>query len=502
MPTTCVVFGCNNRHLLGCGISFYHFPPETERRRQWIAFVDRKNPDGTAWQPGIDDRLCSDHFISKKKSDISTSPDYIPTISAKKCPTAPEDSVARYERAQRRSRASEEAHRAIEVERETKLALRQAQYEAFKHDHGLYCKNNSPPPQEQPSVDDINSGLASQRSPSPTIPAEVECQTDLPWEDKNQSETIVFAPRSQFNIEIIKDDDKLTRYYTGMPTFDSFMALVEYLEPKAKCLITWNGKYTSEVECYIPRAKSLDLSIANQLFAVLVRLRLALPLTDMSVRFGIAESTYCRLFSTWICFLSKELKLLFPFPSRQQIDQWMPERFRSKFPNTRIIIDCYEVECQRPSSLLNSSTTYSQYKSRNTWKFLVGCTPSGLVSFLSEAWGGRISDKEITERSGLIDLLEKGDMIMADRGFDIQESVASKGILVNVPPRLGSQKQMSAFDVEKTRRIAEYRIHIERVIGRGRRFEILNRKFSNDIVSDINCVCMYLTNFDNPLVVD
>ena len=58
-----------------------------------------------------------------------------------------------------------------------------------------------------------------------------------------------------------------------------------------------------------------------------------------------------------------------------------------------------------------------------------------------------------------------GDVVLADRGFDIAESVGFYCAKVKIPAFAKGKKQVSGTDVESTRRIASVRIHVERVIG-------------------------------------
>ena len=141
-------------------------------------------------------------------------------------------------------------------------------------------------------------------------------------------------------------------------------------------------------------------------------------------------------------------------------------------------MDCSEIFIQRPLNLDIRAQTFSNYKKHNTVKFLVGVTPYGLISFLSECWGGRVSDKKITQRSGFFEKLEAGELVMADRGFLIEEDLAVHGASIVMPPFTRGKKQLSQHEVESARRLSRVRIHVERAIERIKRFRILKKFFS------------------------
>ena len=75
MVKSCCAVGFANRYFKGCGLKFYRFPTDPERRMRWVAAVDRKN-----WTPTEYSWLCSARFIRGVKSNDPTCPDYVPSV--------------------------------------------------------------------------------------------------------------------------------------------------------------------------------------------------------------------------------------------------------------------------------------------------------------------------------------------------------------------------------------------------------------------------------------
>ena len=67
---------------------------------------------------------------------------------------------------------------------------------------------------------------------------------------------------------------------------------------------------------------------------------------------------------------------------------------------------------------------------------------------MSEAWGGRTFDKYLTENCGLLEFLVPGDMVMADRGFTISDSVVLKQAKLTIPAFTKRKSQLDPVDVE------------------------------------------------------
>lgn len=114
------------------------------------------------------------------------------------------------------------------------------------------------------------------------------------------------------------------------------------------------------------------------------------------------------------------------------------------YPQCVAIIDCSEIFIDTPLNFKARSQTYYNYKKHNTIKFLIAITPCGSISFLSKCWGGKVSDKVITQKSGFLEHIEPGDTVLADRGFTVAQDIALCGGKLKVT---ASKTQLSQKEV-------------------------------------------------------
>ncbi|KAF2887926.1 hypothetical protein ILUMI_18248 [Ignelater luminosus] len=116
---------------------------------------------------------------------------------------------------------------------------------------------------------------------------------------------------------------------------------------------------------------------------------------------------------------------------------------------------------------------YSHYKGRNTIKYLISITPSGLITFLSKSYSGRVSEKAIFSNENVIQKLDMNDSIMVDKDILIEKECNEHLIKLIRPSFLKkTYKQFSKADAERTTSIGRVRVDVEHAIQRIKIFKI------------------------------
>ncbi|XP_060592044.1 uncharacterized protein LOC132746808 [Ruditapes philippinarum] len=445
MVIKCSIFGCVNRKDRENDLHYYRIPKvitrqgleceklSSDRQRVWLARIGQdftnKNMDNV--------RVCSAHFVSGEKAYLHDhlNPDWAPSVNLGGRPASTPVNTNRFQRQVSRKRRLVE----FELPEETNLV-----------DDHVYSKAI-----EHVDVEEENTGVSVQTDlDAPLMHAHFEEIQKLRSE-KCELELTVNS-LDKFDVEFFRGNDDRVKHLTGLPSFLMIQLLFEFIEP------------------YLPNC--VVLSKFKLMTMTLMKLRMNLSNIFLSYVFGINQSSVSRLFIKTIDVMFKRMKKLIKWPERETLRKTMPMEFRKYFGNKcAVIIDCFKVFIEKPTGLKARAQTWSSYKHHHTIKYLIGITPQGSVSYISDGWGGRVSDKHITENSGFLSKLLPGDLVLADRGFDVKESVGSVCAEVKIPAFTKGKDQLSALDIESTRKLAHCRIHVERVIGSVRqKYTILN----------------------------
>ncbi|KAJ3651638.1 hypothetical protein Zmor_017664 [Zophobas morio] len=222
-------------------------------------------------------------------------------------------------------------------------------------------------------------------------------------------------------------------------------------------------------DCYfvINTMQQLINCPVNHIYIVLKRIRTNRTFAELSDDFGMSESHLSRVFSRSLPLVYILMKTLINTHEREKVKLLLHIPFRARYSKVHFIIDCLEIEIQKPGNPVKQALTWSEYKKCNTIKYLIASTPNGVVNFISEGYGGRSTDAFIVEHSGFLEKLIPNTAVMADRGFkNIEYLLIQRRCVLVRPPSVATGVKSTKEEVTETRRIASLRIHVERVIRR------------------------------------
>ena len=318
------------------------------------------------------------------------------------------------------------------------------------------------------------------------------------------------AEMPAITVEDLRGQDDKVRFYTGFVSFAMMMCMfTNLLKHGADRLTYWEGqkrfnpgeKKTYHQDNTRKTGKQRKLRPEDEFLMCCIRMRLGTLQEHLADMFCVSVTTVSRVLNTWINFMFDHCRSLVAWPTREQILWNLPKHFTG-YNSSRIVVDCTEFFTEKPSSLVAQWHTWSDYKHNNTFKVLIGVSPSGMVTFVSRLWGGHASDRHITQHGDLLARLEPGDSIMADKGFTVGD-LLPPGIGLNMPPRIPGIRQMTSKEFFQTQSIASARIVVEMKMEQIKNYRVLQGTLplsESHLAEQLIMICAAFTNLLPPLL--
>ena len=126
------------------------------------------------------------------------------------------------------------------------------------------------------------------------------------------------------------------------------------LKPTAQNMYSWlqmqhlRNKGIANVEGLRKTMQGCKLSLFDQFYLVLQKLRVGTLNQVLADTFNISQTTVSRVFISWITFLYFMLGSTCIWPSQEKIQKNMPICFKSMYPDCRGIVDASEIKVQAP----------------------------------------------------------------------------------------------------------------------------------------------------------
>ncbi|KOB77472.1 Si:dkey-56d12.4 protein [Operophtera brumata] len=165
----------------------------------------------------------------------------------------------------------------------------------------------------------------------------------------------------------------------------------------------------------------------------LKKVKLDTHFEELADQFGIMADEAQDIFIQNIPILAKSLEsFIVNMESADNIQSNLPILFRAEHHNTTSVIDSLELKVQPQTA---KSKELTQTDRGNTVKYLISCSPNGLIKYVSPGYGGRHSDERLLKNTKYLERFQPGACIIVNNGFKNAEPMLKRKGLKLVRPR-------------------------------------------------------------------